>query len=53
MTDEVFMLQSFVDNVEGLTGVSVILEILPAVAFVGPREIMDAVDAGLVEGGFA
>ena len=41
------------DDVEGLTGGSVKLEILPAGDVVGAREIMDAVDAGLVEGGFA
>ena len=52
-TDEVFMLQSFADDVEGLTGGSVKIEILPAGAVVGPRDFMDAVDAGLVEGGFA
>ena len=52
-SDEVFMLQSFADDVEGLTGGSVKIEILPAGAVVGPRDIMDAVDAGLVEGGFA
>ena len=36
-----------------LTGGSLKLEVLPAGAIVGPRDIMDAVDAGLVEGGFA
>ena len=45
-SDEVFMLQSFADDVEGLTGGSVKIEILPAGAVVGPRDIMDAVDAG-------
>ena len=52
-TDEVYMLQSFADDVEDLTAGSVKIEILPAGAVVGPRDIMDAVDAGLVEGGFA
>ncbi len=52
-TDEVYMLQSFADDVEALTAGSVKIEILPAGAVVGPRDIMDAVDAGLVEGGFA
>ena len=36
-----------------LTDGSVKIEILPAGAVVGPRDIMDAVDAGLVEAGFA
>ena len=52
-TDEVYMLQSFADDVEDLTAGSVKIEFLPAGAVVGPRDIMDAVDAGLVEGGFA
>ena len=36
-----------------MTDRSVKIEILPAGAVVGPRDIIDAVDAGLVEGGFA
>ena len=52
-TDEVYMLQSFADDVEDLTAGSVKIEIFPAGAVVGPRDIMDAVDAGLVEGVFA
>ena len=52
-SDEVKMLGSFADDVAALTGGSLKIEILPAGAVVGPRDIMDAVDAGLVEGGFA
>ncbi len=51
--DEVVMLKAFGDDVSALTGGSLKLEVLPAGAIVGPRDIMDAVDAGLVEGGFA
>ncbi len=52
-SDEVTMLRSFGDDVAALTGGSLTVEVLPAGAVVGPRDIMDAVDAGLVEGGFA
>jgi TRAP-type mannitol/chloroaromatic compound transport system substrate-binding protein len=51
--DEVVMLRAFGDDVAALTNGSLKIEILPAGAIVGPRDIMDAVDAGLVEGGFA
>jgi len=51
--DEVVMLKAFGDDVASLTGGSLTIEVLPAGAVVGPRDIMDAVDAGLVEGGFA
>ncbi|MDJ0629995.1 MAG: TRAP transporter substrate-binding protein [Rhodobacter sp.] len=51
--DEVFMLNEFGNDVAALTGGSLTIEVLPAGAVVGPRDIMDAVDAGLVEGGFA
>ena len=51
--DEVFMLQEFANDVEKLTGGSVKFEILPAGAVVGVRETLDAVDSGLIEGGFA
>jgi TRAP-type mannitol/chloroaromatic compound transport system substrate-binding protein len=51
--DEVVMLRAFGDDVTALTNGSLKIEILPAGAIVGPRDIMDAVDAGLVEGGFA
>ena len=51
--DEVFMLQDFANDVEALTGGSVKFEILPAGAVVGVTETLDAVDSGLIEGGFA
>jgi len=51
--DEVVMLNEFGKDVAALTGGSLTVEVLPAGAVVGPRDIMDAVDAGLVEGGFA
>ncbi|MEL7465337.1 MAG: TRAP transporter substrate-binding protein [Pseudomonadota bacterium] len=51
--DEVTMLQAFADDVEALTEGSLKFEILPAGAVVGVRETLDAVDKGLIEGGFA
>ena len=51
--DEVVMLQAFADDVEALTNGSVTFEILPAGAVVGVQETLDAVDSGLLEGGFA
>ena len=51
--DEVRMVEVFAQDVADLTGGSLKIEILPAGAIVGPRDIIDAVDAGLVEGGFA
>ena len=46
-------LRAFAQDVFDLTDGSVKIEILPAGAVVGPRDIIDAVDAGLVEAGFA
>ena len=51
--DEVVMLKDFGADVAALTGGSSTIEVLPAGAVVGPRDIMDAVDAELVEGSFA
>ncbi|MDA9952821.1 TRAP transporter substrate-binding protein [Planktomarina sp.] len=51
--DEIKMVKDFGKDVAELTGGSLILEVLPAGAIVGARDVMDAVDAGLVEGGFA
>jgi TRAP-type mannitol/chloroaromatic compound transport system substrate-binding protein len=51
--DEMVMLQSFADDVKNLTGGELIIEILPTGAVVGVQETLDAVDAGLVDGGFA
>jgi TRAP-type mannitol/chloroaromatic compound transport system substrate-binding protein len=52
-SDELKMLKNFGEDVAALTGGSLVLEVLPAGAIVGSRDVMDAVDAGLVEGGFA
>lgn len=51
--DEIVMLQVFADDVAALTDGEVVFEILPAGAVVGVQETLDAVDAGLIEGGFA
>ena len=51
--DEVVMLKNFGQDVSDLTGGSVKIEVLPAGAVVGVKEVLDAVDKGLVEGGFA
>ncbi|MCP5368634.1 MAG: TRAP transporter substrate-binding protein [Hyphomicrobiales bacterium] len=51
--DEVTMLNDFADNVRALTNGEVDIEVLPAGAVVGVKETLEAVDKGLVEGGFA
>ena len=51
--DEVFMLEEFAADVKDLTNGEVVIEVLPAGAVVGVRETLDAVDSGLIEGGFA
>jgi len=51
--DEVTMLNEFAKNVSDLTDGEVQFEILPAGAVVGVRETLEAVDKGLIEGGFA
>ena len=51
--DEIKMVRDFGEDVYALTGGSLKLEVLAAGAVVGSRDVMDAVDAGLVEGGFA
>jgi TRAP-type mannitol/chloroaromatic compound transport system substrate-binding protein len=51
--DEVRMLEIFAENVKALTNGSVTFEVLPAGAVVGVNETLDAVDKGLIEGGFA
>ncbi|MCG6883753.1 MAG: TRAP transporter substrate-binding protein [Silicimonas sp.] len=51
--DEVVMLEEFASDVLALTEGEVKIEVLPAGAVVGVQEVLDAVDAGLVEGGFA
>lgn len=51
--DEVVMLQEFVDDVYELTDGEIVFEILPAGSVVGVAETLDAVDSGLLDGGFA
>jgi len=51
--DEVFMLKEFAKDVSDLTGGTLTIEVLPAGAVVGVKETLDAVDKGLVDGGFA
>ena len=51
--DEVTMLKEFAKDVEDLTNKSVTFEVLPAGAVVGVNDTLDAVDKGLIEGGFA
>lgn len=51
--DEVTMLNEFAADVAALTNGSLKIEVLPAGAVVGVRETLDAVDSGLIEGGFA
>ncbi len=51
--DEVTMLKTFAEDVSELTDGEVTFEILPAGAIVGVQETLDAVDKGLIEGGFA
>src|SRR3990172_2253124 len=51
--DEVIMLKEFAADVESLTNKSVTFEILPAGAVVAVNDTLDAVDKGLIEGGFA
>jgi TRAP-type mannitol/chloroaromatic compound transport system substrate-binding protein len=51
--DEVKMLEQFAENVKALTNGTVTFEVLPAGAVVGVNETLDAVDKGLIEGGFA
>ena len=51
--DEVFMLKEFAQDVSDLTNGELTIEVLPAGAVVGNSEIIDAVDSGLLDGGFA
>ena len=52
-TTEVRMLRDFMDDVTALTGGEVTFEVLPAGAVVSVGDTLDAVDSGLIEGGFA
>jgi TRAP-type mannitol/chloroaromatic compound transport system substrate-binding protein len=51
--DEVTMLNDFAADVLALTEGEVEFQVLPAGAVVGVQETLDAVDSGLIEGGFA
>jgi len=51
--DEVVMLKDFAKDVSDLTNGEVTFEVLPAGAVVGVKGVLDAVDKGLVEAGFA
>ena len=51
--DEVTMLKDFASDVAALTGGTVTMEVLPAGAVVAVNDTLDAVDKGLIEGGFA
>jgi TRAP-type mannitol/chloroaromatic compound transport system substrate-binding protein len=51
--DEVTMLREFTADVAALTNNTVTFEILPAGAVVPVNDTLDAVDKGLIEGGFA
>lgn len=51
--DEVTMLKEFAADVAALTNNTVTFEILPAGAVVAVNDTLDAVDKGLIEGGFA
>ena len=47
------MLKDFAEDVAAFTNGSLKIEVLPAGAVVGVSETLDAVDSGLIEGGFA
>ena len=51
--DEIVMVKDFAANVALLTNNEVQIEVLPDGAIVSGRDILDAVDKGLVDGGFA
>ena len=51
--DEIVMVKDFAANVALLTNNEVKIEVLPDGAIVSGRDILDAVDKGLVDGGFA
>ena len=51
--DEVTMLKEFAADVAALTSNTVTFEVLPAGAVVAVNDTLDAVDKGLIEGGFA
>ena len=52
-SDEVHMLKEFAKDVHELTGGTVTIEVLPGGSVVGNTDIIDAIDSGLLDGGFA
>ena len=51
--DEIVMVKDFAQNVFDLTNGEVVIEVLPDGAVVSGRDILPAVDKGLIDGGFA
>lgn len=51
--DEITMLKDFASDVAALTDNTITMEVLPAGAVVAVADTLDAVDKGLIEGGFA
>ena len=51
--DEIVMVRDFADNVLALTNGEVEIQVLPDGAIVSGRDILPAVDKGLIDGGFA
>jgi len=52
-SDEIVMVRDFADTVSALTDGEVLIEVLPNNSVVPGTEILDAVDKGLLDGGFA
>lgn len=52
-SDEIVMVKNFAQTVSDLTDGEVIIEVLPGGSVVPNTEILDAVDKGLLDGGFA
>ena len=52
-SDEIVMVKDFAQNVSELTDGEVLIEVLPGGSVVPNTEILDAVDKGLIDGGFA
>ena len=52
-SDEIVMVKDFAANVAALTDGEVIIEVIPGGSVVPNTEILDAVDKGLLDGGFA
>ena len=52
-SDEIVMVKDFAQSVSDLTDGEVLIEVLPGGSVVPNTEILDAVDKGLIDGGFA